>query len=108
MEFEERVSGSVVITFAQALCRLIPPPKFKIPSHNSEYITDDLSFIFSDVKMNRAAEELKFALILNLLSCRPSIDVLRRKIIKTWGLSEVPMINFMTTTNEKLSVCMGM
>lgn len=51
--------------------------------------------MFFDVEMDRAAEDLKFALVLKFLSKRPSIDVLRLKIIKMWGFSEVPMISFM-------------
>ncbi|KAF5445102.1 hypothetical protein F2P56_034180 [Juglans regia] len=45
--------------------------------------------------MERAAKDLKFALVLKFLFARPSIDVLRRQIIQSWGLSEVPMISFM-------------
>lgn len=44
--------------------------------------------------MDWAAEELKFPLVLKFVSKRPSIDVLRLQIIKTWGFTEVLMISF--------------
>lgn len=45
--------------------------------------------------MDRVAKDLRFALILKFISVRPSIDVLRKQIIKTWGFAEVLMINFL-------------
>ncbi|XP_035546552.1 uncharacterized protein LOC118348611 [Juglans regia] len=82
-------------TFAEVLQRPIPPPKFKLSVRHPEVINGELGFIFSDLEMEKAAEDLKFALVLKFLSSRPSIDVLRKNIIKTWGFSEVPMISFM-------------
>lgn len=58
-------------------------------------INGDLGFVFSEVEMARATEELKFALVLKFCSKRPSIDALRLQIIKTWGFCEVPMVIFM-------------
>ncbi|KAI9169549.1 hypothetical protein LWI28_013929 [Acer negundo] len=49
----------------------------------------------TSVEMERAIEDLKHDLVLKFLSSRPSIDVLRVQIIKTWGFSKVPMISFM-------------
>ncbi|KAK3188863.1 hypothetical protein Dsin_028424 [Dipteronia sinensis] len=82
-------------SFAQALQRPIPSSKYRIPLRRPELINGDLGFVFSDVEMERAAEDLKYALVLKFLSSRPSIDVLRVQIIKTWGFSDVPMISFM-------------
>lgn len=69
--------------------------KFQLPLRKPKPINGDLGFVFSDVEMDRVAEDLKFTLILKFLSSRPSIDVLQCQIIKTWGFSEVPMISFM-------------
>ncbi|KAK3184522.1 hypothetical protein Dsin_031808 [Dipteronia sinensis] len=82
-------------SFAQALQRPIPSSKYRIPLRRPELINGDLGFVFSDAEMERAAEDLKYALVLKFLSSRPSIDVLRVQIIKTWGFSDVPMISFM-------------
>ncbi|KAI9176278.1 hypothetical protein LWI28_000684 [Acer negundo] len=81
--------------FAQGLQRPIPSSKYRIPLRRQELINGDLGFVFSDVEMERAVEDLKHTLVLKLLSSRPSIDVLRVQIIKTWGFSEVSMIIFM-------------
>ncbi|KAI9184707.1 hypothetical protein LWI28_000187 [Acer negundo] len=66
------------------------------------------------MEMERAIEDLKLALVLKFLSSRPSIDVLRVQIIKTWGFSEVSMINFMDNNhvllhlaNEKDYILLG-
>ncbi|KAI9185127.1 hypothetical protein LWI28_004452 [Acer negundo] len=81
-------------SFAQALQRPILSSKYKISLRGPELINGDLGFVFSDVEMERATEDLKHALMLKFLTSRPSIDVLRVQIIKTWGFSEVPMISF--------------
>lgn len=44
--------------------------------------------------MDRVAEDLRFALILKFVLAKPSIVVLRKQFIKTWGFVEVPMISF--------------
>lgn len=69
-----------------------------------ENINGELGFVFSDIEMDRAAKDLKFALVLKFLLTRPSIDVLRLKIFKTWGFSEVPMISFMDEYNVLLNL----
>ncbi|XP_042958005.1 uncharacterized protein LOC122293494 [Carya illinoinensis] len=82
-------------SFAQALQRPIPTAKFRIPLRKPELISGELGFVFSEVEISRVAKELKYALVLKFFSKRPSIDVLRRQIIKSWGFSEVPIISFM-------------
>ncbi|KAK2647342.1 hypothetical protein Ddye_014831 [Dipteronia dyeriana] len=42
-----------------------------------------LGFVFSNVEMEMAVEDWKYALVLKFLSSRPSIDVLRVQIIKS-------------------------
>lgn len=59
-----------------------------------EMVDGGLGFVFTDAEMDRVVEELKFAWVLKFLSVRLSIDVLRRHIIKSWGIVEVPMISF--------------
>lgn len=59
------------------LQRLLSSVKFKLPLRKPELINGDLGFVFSDVEMDRVAEDLKFVLVLKFLSTRPSIDVLR-------------------------------
>lgn len=61
----------------------IQPLKFKIPNRKPEFLIGDLGFIFSEVELECTSKGLKFALILKFLSRRPSIDVLRRTIIKS-------------------------
>lgn len=46
-------------SFAQALQRPLPSVKFKLPLRKPELINGDLGFVFSDIEMDRAAEDLK-------------------------------------------------
>lgn len=82
-------------SFIQALQRPLSVAKFRFPSRKPEMIDGDLGFVFTDAEIDRVADDLKFVLVLKFLSARPSIDVLRRHIIKSWGFVEVPMISFM-------------
>lgn len=83
------------MSLAQALSRPLPHPKYKLPLRKPVLINGELGFVFSDMEMGRAAEDLKYALVLRFLSRRPSINILRRSIIKSWSFFEVPMISFM-------------
>lgn len=55
---------------------VFPLPKFCMPLRKLEIINSDLGFVFLYVKMDRVAEDLKFAFVLKFVSKRPSIYVL--------------------------------
>lgn len=64
-------------TFAQALCHQLPQSKYKLPLRKPKIINGELYFVFSDLEMDRTAEDLKHALVLKFLSHRLSINILR-------------------------------
>ncbi|KAJ0103212.1 hypothetical protein Patl1_06268 [Pistacia atlantica] len=44
--------------------------------------------------MVKAAEDLKFALVMKFMRVRPSMDKLCLHVVKNWGLIEIPQISF--------------
>lgn len=82
-------------TYANVVAFSGPPPSFKIPMRFAVEIYGEQGFIFSDAEMNRAAEDLRFDLMLKFLKFRPSIDKIRIEVVKTWGFSKIPMISIM-------------
>lgn len=63
-------------TFAQALCHPLPPPKYKMLPRKPKIINGELGFVFLDLEIDRAIENLKHALVLKFLSRRSLIDKL--------------------------------
>ncbi|KAJ0088691.1 hypothetical protein Patl1_32423 [Pistacia atlantica] len=68
---------------------------FKLPMCFPVDIDGELGFVFLDSEMVKAAEDLKFALVMKFMRVRPSIDKLHLHVVKNWGLIEIPQISFM-------------
>lgn len=68
---------------------------FKLPMHFPVDVDGQSGFVFTEAEMARADEDFCFTLVLKFLQSRPSIDVIRLAVVKTWGLLEIPTISFM-------------
>ncbi|CAI9784432.1 unnamed protein product [Fraxinus pennsylvanica] len=66
-----------------------------IPMKNPTLINGQMGFVFIDQETKKLADDLRFTLVIKFLTTRPNIDELRREVVKTWGLKEVPTISFM-------------
>lgn len=102
------MKGAPCLSFAQALQQPIPQPKFYVTHRKPELISEELGFTFSDVEVESAAEDLKYALFLKFLSCRPSINVLQMIIIKTWGFTVrfIDKFHFFFALPMRKTICM--
>ncbi|KAG2686060.1 hypothetical protein I3760_10G158400 [Carya illinoinensis] len=58
-------------------------------------INGEQSFVFSEFEFLKEANDFCFALVLKFSWSRPSIDVIRLVVIKTWGLMDILTISFM-------------
>lgn len=56
---------------------------------------DEPGFIFTEPKMSKAAEDFHFALVLKFVRTRPTIDDIRRAIVKSCSLLNVPTVSVM-------------
>lgn len=82
-------------SFTQAVRRTIPTKCFKILVQQPKLLNGELGFVISKVEVDKTTEDLCFSLVLKFTTWRPSIDIVWKQIIKTWGFLEMPMINFM-------------
>ncbi|KAL6012688.1 hypothetical protein ACLOJK_003177 [Asimina triloba] len=82
-------------SYASVVFNPVDNPSFKIPLQFPVDIHGKLGFVFSKTEMTKVAEEYKFAIVMKFLRVRPSIDVIRLKVVKKWGLIEIPIISFM-------------
>ncbi|KAK2648879.1 hypothetical protein Ddye_016368 [Dipteronia dyeriana] len=82
-------------TYASTVSKLTDNSSFKIPLRFPVDINGKLGFIFSETEMTKAAEEYKYAIVMKFLGVRPSIDVIRLNVAKTWSSVEILMISFM-------------
>ncbi|KAK1577801.1 hypothetical protein Q3G72_024969 [Acer saccharum] len=87
--------GAGVKSYAQAVDKKVETHAYKFPMRYPVDINDELGFIFSEMKMVKAEEDFRFALVMKFMRFRPSIDRIRLSVVKTWGLTEIPMISFM-------------
>lgn len=81
-------------TYVQAVAKGVVS-LFKILLRYPVDINCEKGFVFSKGEMMKAIEEIRFALVLKFVHSRPLIDDIRLSMIKTWGLHEIPVINFM-------------
>ncbi|CAI9769525.1 unnamed protein product [Fraxinus pennsylvanica] len=73
-----------------AVVKLVP-----IQMKNPIQINGQMGFVFTDQETKKLANDLKFAMVIKFLTTRPNIDELRRAVIKSWGLTDIPFISIM-------------
>ncbi|KAL6005451.1 hypothetical protein ACLOJK_006018 [Asimina triloba] len=89
-------AGSAVLkSYAQVVNNKSEHPTFKILMHFPVDIDGEMSFVFSELEMIKAADEFRYALVMKFMKTRHSIDKIRLTVVKTWGLIDVPTISFM-------------
>lgn len=82
-------------SFTQAVRWTILAKCFKILVQQLKLLNGELGFVISKAEVDKTMEDLCFSLVLKFTTRRPSIDIVWKKIIKTWGFLEMPTIKFM-------------
>lgn len=90
-----RKEKNMVKTYAATVAHQANSSTFKIPMRYPVEVNGKLGFIFLEAEMTKAADEQKYAIVMKFMQARPPIDNIILHIVKKWGLTEIPTINFM-------------
>lgn len=105
MHFHALIKDAGKKLYAHVMANSSKLSTFRLPMLYSIDIDGEPGFVFTKVEMAKAADDFKFALVLKFMRTRPSIDVIRNAVKKTWGLMEVLVISFMDDHHVLLQMC---